>query len=329
MEICCSEIAAATAPFPPLHGLRSCAPRPFSPPCKAWTRAVRTRTRAWTRAFRTRTRPPPSLPPVVRGKHRPARNALTEACLILKNLNNDLFPPFSTPPTLASHLCAALAACRGHLPAVHELDRLVQQLGHVQHQLGDLEQHRQHGDGAGAAARRLPLFFSPRRAHAASTCCSARVVPARRSLSPAGPPCSPRRRAVVSVTRQREPRRRRPPARLGAVASAHLSSSYRGRGRAKRSLFQAAPPRGNRPPLPRCPRAVRCTLLLPVLAVVREPPCAAEPHSCKRARWPAKHGHLAALIRASHGVLQSRWIEGPHRPWLGTQKGGKNHVVLS
>ena len=92
------------------------------------------------------------------------------------------------------------------------LDRPEQQLGRVQRHLGGLEQH-QHGDGAGAAARRRhAALLPPRRARAANTCRSARVVPARGSLSPRGPLRAPRPRAVVGVTRQR-PRRHSPPPR--------------------------------------------------------------------------------------------------------------------
>ena len=39
---------------------------------------------------------------------------------------------------------------------------------------------------------------------------------------------------------------------------------YRARARADRHLFRAARARGNRPPLPRCARARRRTLLLPL-----------------------------------------------------------------
>ena len=48
------------------------------------------------------------------------------------------------------------------------------------------------------------------------------------------------------------------------VASGHLMSLYRARGRANRYLFRAARARGNRPPLPRCARARRRTSLLPL-----------------------------------------------------------------
>ena len=48
------------------------------------------------------------------------------------------------------------------------------------------------------------------------------------------------------------------------VASVHLMSLYRARARADRHLFRAARARGNRPPLPRCARARRRTLMLPL-----------------------------------------------------------------